>query len=85
MNKLFRLLPLAAALGLAACGGQSGGGSAAASGGKSDCGTLAENEVCVKIATGAPETGGIAHWGKDLGKRRSVGGENLERKRRYHG
>ena len=24
MNKLFRLLPLAAALGLAACGGQSG-------------------------------------------------------------
>lgn len=66
MNKLFRLLPLAAALGLAACGGQSGGGSAAASGGKSDCGTLAENEVCVKIATGAPETGGIAHWGKDL-------------------
>ena len=67
MNKLFRLLPLAAALGLAACGGGNSaeGGKAASGGGDSGCGTLAADEVCVKIGSGAPKTGGIAHLGKD--------------------
>ena len=73
MNKLFRILPLAAALGLAACGGADKG--AAAKGASeaapataqdgSACGTLAADEICVKIGSGAPKTGGIAHLGKD--------------------
>ena len=61
MNKLFRILPLAAALGLAACGGADKG--AAAKGASeaapataqdgSACGTLAADEICVKIGSGA--------------------------------
>ncbi len=30
------------------------------------CGTLAADEVCVLIGSGAPKTGGIAHLGKDI-------------------
>ncbi len=67
MNKLFRLLPLAAALGLAACGGQSAGsGDKAAAGNSAACGKLAADEECVTIGTGSALSGGIAHWGKDL-------------------
>ena len=29
------------------------------------CGKLASDEICVKIGSGAPKTGGIAHLGKD--------------------
>lgn len=76
MNKLFRMLPLAAALTLAACGGGSSSGADAAPSGSdtaaattgtsaSACGTLAADEICVKIGSGAPKTGGIAHLGKD--------------------
>ena len=64
---------MAAALGLAACGGADKG--AAAKGASeaapataqdgSACGTLAADEICVKIGSGAPKTGGIAHLGKD--------------------
>ena len=73
MNKLFRILPLAAALGLAACGGADKGAAAESASGaapaaaqdSSACGTLAADEICVKIGSGAPKTGGIAHLGKD--------------------
>ena len=73
MNKLFRILPLAAALGLAACGGADKGAAAKGASGAapataqdgSACGTLAADEICVKIGSGAPKTGGIAHLGKD--------------------
>ena len=73
MNKLFRILPLAAALGLAACGGadkgavasDASGAASASAKDNSACGTLAADEICVKIGSGAPKTGGIAHLGKD--------------------
>ena len=66
MHNMFKLLPLTAAIALAACGGgadKAAGGAAA--GGDSACGKLAADEVCVKIGSGAPKTGGIAHLGKD--------------------
>ena len=53
MQIAFKLLPLAAAVALAACGGDNA------------CGKLASDEICVKIGSGAPKTGGIAHLGKD--------------------
>ena len=64
MHNVFKLLPLTAAIALAACGGgdKAAGGAA---GGDSACGKLAADEVCVKIGSGAPKTGGIAHLGKD--------------------
>ena len=65
MYNMFKLLPLTAAIALAACGGADKAASGAAAGGDSACGKLAADEVCVKIGSGAPKTGGIAHLGKD--------------------
>ena len=59
MHTIFKLVPLTAAIALAACGGGSDKAADAA------CGKLADNEICVKIGSGAPKTGGIAHLGKD--------------------
>ena len=65
MHTLFKLLPLAAAVALAACGGGADKAAGGAASGDSACGKLAADEVCVKIGSGAPKTGGIAHLGKD--------------------
>ena len=59
MHTIFKLVPLTAAIALAACGGGDKKAADAA------CGKLADNEICVKIGSGAPKTGGIAHLGKD--------------------
>ena len=59
MHTIFKLVPLTAAIALAACGG---GGDKAAD---AACGQLEANQICVKIGSGAPKTGGIAHLGKD--------------------
>lgn len=60
MHTIFKLIPLTAAIALAACGGGDKKAADAAA-----CGKLADNEICVKIGSGAPKTGGIAHLGKD--------------------
>ena len=62
MSKIHKYLPVVSvlALALSACGGDK-----AAGGGKSACGSLAADEVCVKIGSGEPKSGGIAHIGKD--------------------
>ncbi len=65
MHTLFKLLPLTAAVALAACGGGADKAAGGAASGDSACGKLAADEVCVKIGSGAPKTGGIAHLGKD--------------------
>ena len=60
MHTIFKLLPLTAAVALAACtGGQK------ESALDTSCSKLAADETCVKIGSGAPKTGGIAHLGKD--------------------
>ena len=51
MHTIFKLVPLTAAIALAAC--------------DAACGQLEANQICVKIGSGAPKTGGIAHLGKD--------------------
>ena len=63
MSKIHKYLPVVSVLSLAlsACGG----GDKAAGGGKSACGSLAADEICVKIGSGEPKSGGIAHIGKD--------------------
>ncbi len=61
MEIYWKLLPIAAALALSACGGKS----SEAAGGDNGCGKLNADEICVKIGSGAPKTGGIAHLGKD--------------------
>ena len=63
MSKIHKYLPVVSvlALALSACGG----GDKAAGGGKSACGSLAADEICVKIGSGEPKSGGIAHIGKD--------------------
>lgn len=67
MRNMFKLLPLTAVIALAACGGGADkAASGAAAGGESACGKLAADEICVKIGSGAPKTGGIAHLGKDI-------------------
>ena len=58
MHTIFKLVPLTAAIALAACGGSEKAADAA-------CGKLEANQICVKIGSGAPKTGGIAHLGKD--------------------
>ena len=58
MHTIFKLVPLTAAIALAACGGGDKAADAA-------CGKLEANQICVKIGSGAPKTGGIAHLGKD--------------------
>ena len=58
MYQAFKLLPLAAAIALTACGGGNQKTTEA-------CGPLEAGQVCVKIGHGAPRTGGIAHLGKD--------------------
>ena len=58
MHTIFKLVPLTAAIALAACGGGNKAADAA-------CGKLEANQICVKIGSGAPKTGGIAHLGKD--------------------
>ncbi len=55
-------LPLMLGLLLVGC---SGANKASEGGGKSACGMLAADEICVKIGSGEPKTGGIAHIGKD--------------------
>ena len=57
MHKALKILPLAAVVALAACGGKQKTSEA--------CGPLEAGQVCVKIGHGAPRTGGIAHLGKD--------------------
>ena len=59
MHTIFKLVPLTAAIALAACGGGVDKAADAA------CGQLEANQICVKIGSGAPKTGGIAHLGKD--------------------
>ena len=62
MSKIHKFLPVVSvlALALSACGGgQSAGGADSA------CGKLAADEICVKIGSGEPKSGGIAHIGKD--------------------
>ena len=54
MHTIFKLVPLTAAIALAACGG-----------GDAACGKLEANQICVKIGSGAPKTGASAHLGKD--------------------
>ena len=61
MEIYWKLLPIAAALALSDCGGKS----SEAAGGDNGCGKLNADEICVKIGSGAPKTGGIAHLGKD--------------------
>ena len=51
MHTIFKLVPLTAAIALAAC--------------DAACGQLEANQICVKIGSGAPKTGGSAHLGKD--------------------
>ena len=60
MHTIFKLVPLTAAIALAACGG---GGDKAAD---AACGQLEANQICVKIGSGAPKTGGIAHLVKTM-------------------
>ena len=62
VKKTLPLPLLLLALLLAAC---SGANKASEGGGKSACGLLAADEICVKIGSGEPKTGGIAHIGKD--------------------
>lgn len=59
MHTIFKLVPLTAAIALAACGG---GGDKVAD---AACGQLEANQICVKIGSGAPKTGASAHLGKD--------------------
>ena len=47
MYNMFKLLPLTAAIALAACGGADKAASGAAAGGDSACGHVAAVEVCV--------------------------------------
>ena len=60
MSRIHKYLPVVSALAvvLSACGGQSAGT-------KSACGPLAADEICVKIGSGEPKSGGVAHIGKD--------------------
>ena len=62
MSKIHKFLPVVSALALAlsACGGGQ-----SADGANSACGKLAADEICVKIGSGEPKSGGIAHIGKD--------------------
>ena len=62
MKTYSKSLSVLLAVSLAACGGSQ---KAADKAGKSACGPLAADEVCVKIGSGEPKTGGIAHIGKD--------------------
>ena len=59
---MYKYLPVISvlALALSACGGDN-----KAAGGKSACGQLAADEICVKIGSGEPKSGGVAHIGKD--------------------
>lgn len=59
MKKIYKLLPLAAAIALVACGKPEESKEA-----KADSGS-ATDEVIVKIGSGAPKTGGVAHLGQD--------------------
>ena len=61
MSKIHQFLPVVSvlALALSACGGDKAAGSDGA------CGKLAEDEICVKIGSGEPKSGGVAHIGKD--------------------
>lgn len=61
MSKIHVYLPVVSvlALALSACGGSSAGGT------KSACGPLAADEICVKIGSAEPKSGGVAHIGKD--------------------
>ena len=63
MSKIHKFLPVVVsvlALALSACGGGQ-----SADGAGSACGKLAADEICVKIGSGRPKSGGIAHIGKD--------------------
>ena len=59
---IYKYLPMVSvvALTLSACGGDN-----KVAGGKSACGQLAADEICVKIGSGEPKSGGVAHIGKD--------------------
>lgn len=74
MTTFFRLLPLAVTAALVGCNGgapksesatSASGTSSTASSNGGECGNLAADQICVKIGSGAPKTGGIAHLGKD--------------------
>lgn len=65
MNKLFTWCSIAVVWAVAGC--HNGGAEKSASGGAgSSCGQLSANEICVKLGTAEPQTGGIAHLGKDI-------------------
>ena len=61
MSKIHPFLPVVSvlALALSACGGDKAAGSDDA------CGKLTADEICVKIGSGEPKSGGVAHIGKD--------------------
>lgn len=65
---IFKMVPLALAVGLTACGKapqNDKNATGAAGSSAAGCGTLAADQTCVLIGSGAPKTGGIAHLGKD--------------------
>lgn len=75
MTTFFRLLPLAVTAALVGCNGgapksesatSASGTSSTASSNGGECGNLAADQICVKIGSAAPKTGGIAHLGKDI-------------------
>ena len=62
MSKIHKFLPVVSVLALAL---SASGGGQSADGAGSACGKLAADEICVKIGSGEPKSGGIAHIGKD--------------------
>lgn len=81
MRKAIKFIPLSLVVALAACNKAPQSGESAetakntsadtatatatANTSESGCANLAADEVCAKIGSGAPKTGGIAHLGKD--------------------
>lgn len=69
MNAIYKMLPIAVAMVLTGCnGGAPKAENAAASnagGGNAGCGSLAADQVCVKIGSATPKSGGISHLGRD--------------------
>lgn len=70
MNAIYKILPMAVAVILTGCNGgapktDSANASSGSAGSNTGCGTLAADQICVKIGSAAPKSGGIAHLGRD--------------------